>query len=58
VGAHAVGYQWQIGGSKLKGTTKPTPYTFRAGGRYKVRVQITDSLGHTTVSPWTTVNVR
>ena len=57
-GAHAVQYVWQIGGTKLKATSKPTTYTFPSAGRYKVKVQVTDSLGHSTVSPPTTVTVH
>jgi hypothetical protein len=58
VGAQAVQYQWQVGNAKLKATAKPTSYTFPSSGRFKIRVQVTDSLGNTTVSPWTTVSVH
>jgi minor extracellular serine protease Vpr len=57
-GVHAVQYQWQIGGKTLNPSAKPTQYTFPHPGRYKIRVQVTDSLGHVSVSPWTTITAR
>ena len=56
-GIHAVAYAWQIGSVKLKPTAKPTPYTFPHAGTYKLRVQVTDSLGHTAVSPVKSIKV-
>lgn len=56
--ARPVMYTWQIGGKILRPTSKSTPYRFGRPGAYRLRVQITDSLGHVAVSPWTTLRVR
>lgn len=56
-GLHAVAYAWQIAGKTIKSSGKPTRYTFPHAGNYRVRVMITDSLGHTAVSAWKTVTV-
>jgi hypothetical protein len=57
-GATAAEYAWQVGKTSLKPTTKPTTYTFPRAGKYAIRVQVTDSLGHTALSVWKTVTVR
>lgn len=57
-GVRAVQYDWQVGGAILKATSKPTSYTFPHAGQFKVRVLITDSLGHSAVSAWRTITVR
>ena len=51
-------YVWQIGASTLRSAGKPARYWFGRSGSYHVRVQITDTLGHVAVSPWTTLTVR
>lgn len=56
-GAHAAQYTWQVGSQTLRTTSKPTQYRFPHAGRYSVRVQIIDSLGHVAVSPWRTITV-
>lgn len=55
--SHAVTFQWQIGKSILRPTTGSTSYRFARRGQYRVRVAITDLLGHSAVSPWTTITV-
>lgn len=50
-------FVWQVGSQKLKTTTKLTRYTFPHAGSYKLRVLITDSLGHSAVSPVKVVTV-
>jgi subtilisin family serine protease len=57
-GVKIVQYEWQVGSTTLKPTTKPTVYTFSHAGKYRIRVQLMDSLGHTAVSPWKSVTVR
>jgi len=57
-GVHAAEYTWQIGKHTLKASAKPVTYRFSQKGKYKIRVAITDSLGHTAVSGWKTVTVR
>jgi hypothetical protein len=57
-GLKAAQYQWQVGSATLKPTTRSTTYTFPHAGKYRVRVQVTDSLGHTAVSAWKTVTVH
>lgn len=56
-GVHAAQYIWQVGGSTLIATGKPTTYRFPRAGTYRLRVQITDTLGHVAVSPWKTITV-
>jgi hypothetical protein len=56
-GTHPVAYAWQIGSVKLKSTAKPTVHTFPHAGSYKLRVQVTDSLGHIAVSAFKTIKV-
>jgi hypothetical protein len=51
-------YLWQVGGRLLAPSARPTQYRFSRAGSYKVRVQVTDHLGHVAVSPWTTVIAR
>lgn len=55
--ARAVTYQWQIAKATLRPTAEPTWYRFSRRGQYKIRVAITDVLGHTAVSAWKTVTV-
>jgi len=57
-GVRAAQYTWQIGKTTLKASTKPVSYRFSRPGQYKIRVAITDSLGHVAVSGWKTVTVR
>jgi len=57
-GLKAVSYDWQVGSTILKSTKKPTTYKFPHAGKYKVRVAITDSRGHTAVSNFATVTVH
>lgn len=57
-GVHPVKYQWQVGSKTLNATTKPTTYRFPRAGKFRLRVQITDSLGHTAISAWKTVQVK
>jgi hypothetical protein len=54
---HPAAYVWQIGSRSVKSGTKPAKYTFPHAGTYKLRVQITDSLGHVAVSPARTIKV-
>ncbi len=56
-GVKAVQYAWEVGTQLLKATPAPTTFTFPHAGNFRVRVQITDSLGHQAVSPWTVVKV-
>jgi len=56
-GVHVAQYLWQVGGSQLVATGKPTTYRFPHAGTYRLRVQITDTLGHVAVSAWRTVKV-
>jgi subtilisin family serine protease len=51
-------YTWQIGASTIRSAGKPARYWFGRPGSYPVRVQITDTLGHVAVSPWTRLRVR
>jgi hypothetical protein len=51
-------YTWQIGSRTLAETGGPSHFTFPHSGTYRVRVQITDTLGHQAVSPWVRVSVR
>ena len=55
---HAVSYTWEIGKQILKTTKKPTAVRFAHAGTYRVRVQLTDSLGHNAVSAWTNIRVH
>lgn len=55
---HGVTFQWQIGKTTLRPTAGPTSYRFGHRGHYRVRVAITDLLGHTAISPWKTVSVH
>jgi hypothetical protein len=57
-GAKPSQYIWQVGSQTLLPTGKPIQYRFTRPGKYKVRVQITDSLGHAAVSPWVTITVH
>jgi hypothetical protein len=57
-GDRAEQYTWQIGSRTLPTTGRPTSYRFARPGKYRVRVQITDWLGHTAVSPWTVITAR
>jgi hypothetical protein len=57
-GATPAEYIWQVGKTVLSASSKATNYRFPHAGRYRLRVQITDTLGHTAVSPWTTVTVH
>jgi hypothetical protein len=57
-GQKAAQYVWQVGSQTLKGTETPTTYTFPHAGTYKIRVLITDALGHSAVSPSAKVTVR
>ncbi|MGH2443944.1 MAG: S8 family serine peptidase, partial [Chloroflexota bacterium] len=54
-GAHAVQYRWQVNGHALAATSGITYHQFASRGRYKLRVLVTDSLGHLAVSGYTTV---
>jgi minor extracellular serine protease Vpr len=56
-GINPVAYAWQIGSVKLKVTAKPTNYTFPRAGTYKLRVLVTDSLGHMAVSSVKSIKV-
>lgn len=53
--SRGVTFRWQIGKAALRPTTGPTSYRFTRRGKYRVRVAITDALGHSTVSPWKTI---
>ncbi len=55
--SRAVTYQWQVGKTQLRPLPGNVWYRFGSRGTYKVRVAITDAMGHTTVSPWKTVRV-
>lgn len=55
--SHAVTYDWRVGKTTLKPTTGQTWYRFGHRGKYAVRVEITDALGHTAVSGTTTITV-
>lgn len=55
--SHAVTYQWQVGKTTLRPLAGPVWYRFGNRGTFRVRVAVTDSLGHTAVSPWTSVHV-
>jgi hypothetical protein len=57
-GVRAATYAWQVGGVMLKPSKSPTQYRFPHAGRYRLRVLITDGLGHAAVSAWKTVTVR
>jgi subtilisin family serine protease len=57
VGSRPGAYEWQIGLSSLGATSSPTTYRFRHAGTYRVRVLITDTLGHAAQSPWLTLHV-
>ncbi|HEX6507889.1 MAG TPA: S8 family serine peptidase, partial [Chloroflexota bacterium] len=57
-GIHAASYTWQIGSRTLNATSNPTTHVFAHAGTYRLRVQITDSVGHVAVSGWKTVRVR
>ena len=54
-GTKPVQFAWQVGGVKLKPSAHPTVYRFSRAGTYRVRVLITDDLGHTALSGWRTV---
>jgi subtilisin family serine protease len=56
-GVRAETYAWKVGSKTLKATTTSTRYTFPAAGTYRLRVEITDSLGHVAVSAPKTVHV-
>jgi hypothetical protein len=56
-GIRSATFAWQVGSQKLKTSTKLTRYTFPHAGSYKLRVLITDSLGHSAVSPVKVVTV-
>jgi minor extracellular serine protease Vpr len=56
--AKAAQYVWQVGSRTLDATSRPTSYRFGHPGTYRIRVQITDALGHRAVSPWKNVKVR
>ncbi|MBV9281068.1 MAG: S8 family serine peptidase, partial [Chloroflexi bacterium] len=56
--AAPVRYQWQVGNSTLPPSSAPTSYRFARPGRYNIRVQVRDALGHQALSPWTAVTVR
>lgn len=51
-------YQWQIGKQTLPATSKASQYVFPHAGRYRIRVLVTDGLGHRALSPWATAVVR
>jgi hypothetical protein len=57
VGAHGAAFQWQIGSTKLKPTAGPTLHRFPRAGTYRMRVLVTDSMGHASLSPWAKVRV-
>jgi minor extracellular serine protease Vpr len=57
-GLTVAGYQWQVNGNTLKPTVKPTTYTFPRPGSYRLRVLLTDSLGHSEVSAVKTIHVK
>jgi hypothetical protein len=57
-GSRIVSYQWQVGSRTLKSTTKPTHYAFPRAGKFRIRAQVTDGIGHTAVTAWTVVTVR
>jgi hypothetical protein len=57
-GSKGVRYAWQVAGKILKPTKGPTSYTFPHSGKYKVRVLITDALGHVAASAVKTVTVK
>jgi minor extracellular serine protease Vpr len=56
-GTHATVYQWQIGTSTLSAKSGVVTYTFPHRGTYKIRVLITDNIGHVALSPWQQVRV-
>lgn len=57
VGARIGAYRWEIGSQTLKATSKPTTYRFPHAGTYRARVIVTDTLGHSALSPWVTLRV-
>jgi hypothetical protein len=57
-GIKAAAYQWQVNGQKLSTTSTSQTYRFPHAGRYQLRVQITDSLGHVAMSPPATITVH
>lgn len=57
-GGAAKQYSWQVGNTTLPTSTKATTYRFPHRGQYQLRVAITDSLGHISISPRATVVVR
>jgi len=56
--AHAVAYNWQVGNQKLAVSATPPIYRFSHAGVYRLRVAVTDALGHVALSGWTAVTVR
>jgi subtilisin family serine protease len=57
-GGVAAQFQWKIGSKTLAASSKPVTYTFPKPGSYKVRVLVTDKLGHKTLSAVKTVTVH
>jgi hypothetical protein len=57
VGARAGAFQWQVGQAHLKATSQATTYRFPHAGSYRVRVLVTDTMGHASLSPWRTIRV-
>jgi hypothetical protein len=57
VGARPGAYRWQIGSQTLTATSRPTTHRFARAGTYRVRVLITDILGHSALSPWVKLTV-
>jgi subtilisin family serine protease len=57
-GVRATQYVWQVGTATLKPTTGLTSYTFPRPGKYRIRAQVTDSLGHTAVSGWKSITAH
>ncbi len=56
-GVHPAAYLWRIGSRTVKSGAKLATFTFPHAGTYKLRVQVTDSLGHVAVSPTSTIKV-
>lgn len=57
-GFKAARFVWQVNGKTLKATSRPVSYAFPRAGVYRLRVQVTDTLGHNVVSSVRNVRVR
>jgi subtilisin family serine protease len=57
-GGVAAQFTWKVNGSVLKASAKPVSYTFPKPGKYRLRVLVTDKLGHKALSATKTITVK